>query len=335
MLGAMSRSPDPQSDLFGSPPAEAARREPLVEPPQHPPELAVLGAGLPRTVRLGTSSWAFPGWRGLVYGGAAQRDGTLSRAGLGAYARHPLFRTVGVDRGFYAPVPEETLERYAADVPADFRFLLKAHAALTTPRSASRPAFLEGVPDLFLDATHARAAVIEPAQRALGERLGVLLFQFPPLPPVVWRHRGELLARLHDFLRALPADVRCALEWRNPEILGADYRQMLAAVGALHAPCSHPRMPHVDEQGFDGGAQAALVIRWLLGHGRGYDEARAAFAPFDRLVEPDEPVRERIAALVADATRAGRESFVIVNNKAEGSAPLSVEQLARRLVRDR
>lgn len=328
----MPRSPDPQNDLFGAPPAPAPRREPRVEPAAHTAELAALGARLPPTVRLGTSSWAFPGWRGLVYGGAEQRETALSRAGLGAYGRHPLFRTVGVDRGFYVPVPEETLERYAADVPADFRFLLKAHAALTTPRSASRPGFLEGVPDLFLDVAHARAAVIEPARRALGERLGVLLFQFPPLPPPVWRHRGELLARLHEFLRALPGDVRYALEWRNPDILGADYREMLAAAGALHAPCSHPRMPNVDEQGFDGAAQDALVIRWLLGHRRGYDEARAAFAPFDRLVEPDEPVRERIATLIAEATRARRDCFVIVNNKAEGSSPLSVERLARRLV---
>lgn len=327
----MSRRSDPQADLFGAELAPAPRRERRVEPAAHSSELVALGASLPPTLRLGTSSWAFPGWRGLVYGGVEQRDSTLSRAGLEAYARHPLFRTVGVDRGFYAPVPEETLSRYAAAVPADFRFLLKAHAALTTPRSASRPAFLEGVPDLFLDVAHARAAVVEPAQRALGERLGVLLFQFPPLPPGVWRHRGELLARLHDFLRALPADVTYALEWRNPEILGADYGQMLGAAGAVHAPCSHPRMPHVDEQGVDGAGQRALVIRWLLVHRRGYDEARAAFAPFDRLVEPDDAVRERIATLVASAVRAGRETFVIVNNKAEGSAPLSIERLAREL----
>jgi uncharacterized protein YecE (DUF72 family) len=323
--------PDSQPDLFGTPP-RAPRREQVVEPAPHSPALGALAASLPLSVRLGTSSWAFPGWRGLVYGGAEQRDSALSRAGLRAYAQHPLFRTVGVDRGFYVPVPEETLGRYAADVPADFRFLLKAHAALTTPRSASRPAFLEGVPDLFLDVGHARAAVVEPALRALGERLGVLLFQFPPLPPAVWHHRGELLARLHAFLRAIPPGVLSALEWRNPEILGEDYRQMLADVGAVHAHCSHPRMPHVDEQGFAGGEQRALVIRWLLGHGRGYDEARAAFAPFDRLVEPDEPVRERIATLIADAVRAGRECFVIVNNKAEGSSPLSVERLAGRIV---
>ena len=182
-----------------------------------------------------------------------------------------------------------------------FRFLLKAHAALTTPRSVSRPAFLEGLPDLFLDVAHARDAVVEPARRTLGEKLGVLLFQFPPLPQSVWRRRAELLARVHAFLHALPADVPYALEWRNPEILGTDYHAMLAAAGAAHAPCAHPRMPPVDEQGVDAAAAPLLAIRWLLGRGRGYEEARAAYAPFNRIVEPDEPVRERIATQIGRA----------------------------------
>jgi uncharacterized protein YecE (DUF72 family) len=242
------------------------------------------------------------------------------------------FRSVGVDRGFYAPVDEAVLTRYAAAVGDDFRFLLKAHAALTTPRTAYRPAFLQGVPDLFLDVRHAIQAVIDPARRAMGERLGVVLFQFPPMPAQVWPHRARLLDRLHDFLNALPSGPVYALEWRDAQILGGDYHAVLDDAGAVHAPCSHPRMPPVDEQGVDPAAASALVIRWLLGHGRGYDEARAAYAPFDRLAEPDPDTRRRIAGMLAAATKAGREGVVIINNKAEGSAPLSAVELARSVV---
>jgi hypothetical protein len=71
------------------------------------------------------------------------------------------------------------------------------------------------------------------------------------------------------------------------------------------------------------------VIRWLLRRDRAYDEARATYAPFDRLVEPDSDARGRITALLRAAASRGRESLVIVNNKAEGSAPLSIEMLAR------
>ena len=49
-----------------------------------------LGEKLPRSVFLGTSSWNFPGWRGIVW---APMSGTrtLSREGLTAYSRHPIF----------------------------------------------------------------------------------------------------------------------------------------------------------------------------------------------------------------------------------------------------
>jgi hypothetical protein len=74
-----------------------------------------------------------------------------------------------------------------------------------------------------------------------------------------------------------------------------------------------------------------LVIRWLLRRNRGYDEARDRYGPFDRLAEPDPDTRNAVAALVAEALAQGREVFVIVNNKAEGSSPLSVIELARAL----
>jgi hypothetical protein len=53
------------------------------------------------------------------------------------------------------------------------------------------------------------------------------------------------------------------------------------------------------------------------------------YAPFDRLLEPDADSRRGILSLLHGAVGQGREAIVIVNNKAEGSAPLSVLQLAR------
>ncbi|WP_204320593.1 hypothetical protein, partial [Klebsiella pneumoniae] len=55
-------------------------------------------------LRIGTSSWSYPGWDGLVYAGEYS-DSMLARKGLAAYAQHPLLRTVSIDRGFYAPIP--------------------------------------------------------------------------------------------------------------------------------------------------------------------------------------------------------------------------------------
>lgn len=317
----------PQPDLFGGEPPVG------VLPQRAGPEMAALAARVPPTVRFGTSTWSFPGWAGIVYGGAYD-EAKLARDGLAAYARHPLLRAVGVDRSFYAPLGMSTLERMAAAVPADFRFLLKAHAALTTPRSARRPAFLQGAPEAFLDADYATRVVVDPARRVLGEKLGVVLFQFSPLGERVLRHRALLLERLGAFLAALPRGVTYACEWRDAAMLGPDYHAVLAAAGAVHGLCAHPRMPPVEEQGADAageGAAGPLVIRWLLRGDRGYDEARAEYAPFDKLCDPDPAVRGRIAALLQSAADRGREAMLIINNKAEGSAPLSVAGVAERL----
>lgn len=260
-------------------------------------------------------------------------ESTLARQGLSAYAAHPLLRSVGVDRSYYRPLDAETLSRLRKAVTSDFRFLLKAHAALMLPKSARRPTYLDGVPDVFLDADHAIRYVIDPARRTLGETLGVILFQFSPLGTRVLGYRRELLQRLYEFLRALPSEVNYAVEWRDPQMLGADYEQLLRACGAVHGYAQHPRMPLVDEQTSDieAGESCAqpLVIRWLLAPGRSYEAAKAAYAPFDRLVDPDPPARQKIVALARRALAAGRDVTLIVNNKAEGSAPQSIVELAR------
>ena len=66
---------------------------------------------LPADVYFGTSSWSFPGWAGIVYS-RERTTSDLARNGLREYAQHPLLKTVGIDRSYYAPVPvDETKSR--------------------------------------------------------------------------------------------------------------------------------------------------------------------------------------------------------------------------------
>src|SRR3954471_12622903 len=111
----------PQGTLFDLP-------ERAIDAAPAPPEHVELGARLPSEVRLGTMSWSFPGWRGLVYAQDAP-TGSLAELGLTAYGKHPLLAAVEIDRSYYEPLGEEILRAYAAQVPAGFRFLVKAHEA--------------------------------------------------------------------------------------------------------------------------------------------------------------------------------------------------------------
>jgi hypothetical protein len=71
-----------------------------------------------------------------------------------------------------------------------------------------------------------------------------------------------------------------------------------------------------------------LLVRWNLRAGESYEGAKARFAPFDRLEAEDPDTRAAIAALAAGALAAGRPVIAIANNKAEGSAPLTIARLA-------
>lgn len=280
-----------------------------------------LAARLPARARLGTSSWSFPGWSGIVYDRKAPET-VLARDGLAAYARHPLLRTVSLDRAFYAPLPETTFAAYAAQVPDTFRFLVKACSLCTSPRELT-----------FLDAAFASAQVVAPMVAGLGEKAGPLVFQFPPLGDALTRHPERFADRLHAFLSALPVGPLLAVEVRDHALLGRAYAEALAAAGARPCLSLHPRLPRLAEQrGLAGaGVDGPLVVRWMLHPSRVYDEARAEYAPFDRLRDEDPAARESVADLAAAHLARGHEVYVTINNKAEGSAPLSVLRLAERL----
>lgn len=305
-----------------------------IQPAAFAPELEALARALPPGVLLGTSSWSFPGWAGIVYD-RSRGKASLSRAGLSAYAAHPLLRAVGVDRSYYSPVRAEELAAYAAQVPTDFRFLVKAHEALLVGRYPKHPRYgaKRGQENpLFLDAEYAEEAVVRPFVEGLGERGFCLLFQFPPQDLRAVGGAAAFVERLEGFLSALPKGPRYAVELRNKGLLRPGYGEALARSGASHCINVHPTMPPAKEQGVLWDRQQPLIVRWMLRRDCTFEEAKDRYEPFDRLVDKDEAARAEIAALCAEAVTRGLPALVIINNKAEGSAPLSAEGLARAIV---
>lgn len=284
---------------------------------------------IPLGLRLGTSSWSFPGWRGLVYETDAS-ERVLARSGLQAYASHPLFSTVGVDKTYYRPAPRSEFERLAAQVGSDFRFLVKMWRGVverdrqTTSSTASA----------FLDARVAEIECIRPAIEGLGDKAGPLLFQFPPMRLATRRAQDDFLRGLASFLRSLPKGPLYAVEVRSRTLVGAELGEILADSGAVPCLTVHPTMPDVETQSRELALEPSrpLVMRWMLRANHEYEEAKDLYAPFDRVVEPDDASRDALARLAKAALGAGLGAWIIVNNKAEGSSPLSVERLAARIV---
>lgn len=296
-----------------------------------PSRLSAAADRLPAGVRLGTSSWTFPGWHGLVYDRDAPQK-VLAQRGLGAYAHHPLLRTVGIDRTYYRPIGEREFRAYAAQVPGSFRFLVKADRLVTSPHQPEGYGVRQANPH-FLDAAYATEEVVGPTVEGLGRKAGPLLFQFSPMPASLVGGPDHFVDRLHRFLDGLPEGPLYAIELRTPALLTERYAELLDGLDVAHCYNVHPSMTPIADQLriVSPFYQPALVVRWMLHGGFRYEAARERYAPFDRIVDEDPTSRETIARAVLDALIAERQAFVIANNKAEGSAPLSVFHLAERI----
>jgi uncharacterized protein YecE (DUF72 family) len=342
---------DEQFDLFGAP-AAATSPAPIEQPAKTPrargvlpappqPELEALGKRLPDAIHLGTSTWSFPGWRGIVYGDEYSNT-KLSRDGLTAYAAHPLLRGVSIDRSFYAPLSLAEYARYASQVPEHFRFIVKAPASVTD-------AFVRGergTPDAdnpaFLDARIAIDEFVTPCIGGLGHKAGALVFQFSPLPDAMIVEPSRFIDRLSAFLNALPpldGDTCYAVEIRDPTMLTPRFIRALRDARVRYCIGVHARMPDVRRQAkalamLDEDAPGPLIVRWSLHSGFRYEQAKAKYEPFDRIVDEDRDTRTALAELAAQYAIAGQPVVIAANNKAEGSAPLTCIELAREIAEE-
>jgi uncharacterized protein YecE (DUF72 family) len=185
----------------------------------------------------------------------------------------------------------------------------------------------------FLDARVAVAECIAPTIEGLGDKAGPLLFQFSPMRFAGERARRAFIADLRRFFAELPRGPLYAVELRASELVGPELGEMLAEQGVVPCLTVHPTMPAPEIQSRELALDASkpLVMRWMLRGNHRYEEAKDLYAPFDRLVEPDDESRDALARLARGAIAAGLGAWVVVNNKAEGSSPLSVERLARRI----
>ncbi len=305
----------PQLDLFPPPPLDVSAD-------------AALAAKRPAVLRIGTSSWTFPGWSGLVYRGSPSAQELIDR-GLEEYARHPLFNTVGIDRSHYAPLSIDELTKYAKQLPPGYKCVTKVWNAVTSPVD---PRTRLPNPH-FLDARFFRDAVLGPSDAAFLEHQGPFVFQMLPLSSSELPDPEGLIAKLDRFLAQLPTHHQYAVEIRNPELLKPSYFAARARSNVAHVFTYWSRMPSIGSQLAQAGSLTAdfTVCRLNLPPGTEYEAQLEAFAPFDTLQAPDPSMREDVTKLVQRCAALGKTVWLTVNNKAEGSSPLTVRAILERL----
>lgn len=288
-------------------------------------------------VWLGTSSWKYPGWRGLLYD--ADRyvwhgkfsTARFERLCLAEYAE--VFKTVCVDAAYYKFPDHRSLAALVAQVPADFRFTFKVTDEITLRRFPNLPRFgarAGQVNPHFLDAELFASAFLRPCE-PFREQVGLLMFEFTRFHREDFERGRDFVAALDAFLAQLPRGWRYGVELRNATFLAPEYFACLARHGVAHVFNNWDAMPPIHEQIALPGSRPAdfLGARFLLKAGRAYQEAVDRFAPYDRVQEVNPEGRAAGAALIRETQASGgqRTAFIYVNNRFEGCALATLQAM--------
>ncbi len=263
---------------------------------------------------LGTCSWKYPSWEGLLYQ-AHSRESYLAQ-----YAQK--LNTVEVDQWFwslgkssYALPDSATVNEYNNDTPDSFRFTIKAPNTLTLP--LKNQWFLD--PDVLYQFLERIAP--------LGSKIGLIFFQFGYLNKTMFETQGMFLEQLSTFLSLIPDSFPYGIEVRNPQYINEEYLKLLQRYEVTPVLAS----------GYWNDELALILTRYrsllpnriclrLLGEDRRRIENLAS-EQWNALYEPKEAELTKLAPLITEFLAEGREVYVNVNNHYEGSAPLTITRL--------
>src|SRR5258705_11853013 len=140
---------------------------------------------LPMNLYVGTSGYSYKEWKGPFY-----PEKLPDKQMLHFYGEH--FRSVEINNTFYRMPKSSVLEAWAAEVPADFKFVIKASQRIT---HFQRPKDCTDSVDYLLDTVG-----------VLKDRLGPVLFQLPP-------NLSKDAPRLRRFLALMSPQGRVAVEF--------------------------------------------------------------------------------------------------------------------------
>ncbi|WP_367139149.1 DUF72 domain-containing protein [Saccharothrix sp. HUAS TT1] len=173
-------------------------------------------------IRIGTSGWLYPEWRGGFY-----PRGLQQRLELQFLSRR--LDTVEINGSFYGLRKPTDYKSWFERTPENFVFAVKAHREIT---------HIKRLRDVGKDVEE----FFSSGLLDLGPKLGPVLWQLPPTLPA-------RLDRLAAFLDLLPGPpVRHALEVRHPSWDTPELAELLARHNvALVAAESAGRFPELDE----------------------------------------------------------------------------------------
>jgi len=235
-------------------------------------------------IRIGTAGWSIP----------KQYANDLSQTGTHLTRYSQVFPCAEINSSFYRSHRHSTWAGWAASVPEDFRFSVKAPKAITH--------------EAKLDCTSDQLKNFLSEARILNEKLGPILFQLPPKSAFVPVIAKAFLIMLRDLYPG-PS----VFEPRHPTWFTAEADHLLKKFNVARVVADPARIP----QAATAGGWSELIYCRLHGSPRTYYSAYP------------ETYLQTLAATIAQQST--EEIWCIFDNTASGAAFGDAQTLKRLL----
>ena len=279
-------------------------------------------------LRIGTCSWKYPSWEGLVY--SAPKGINY----LYEYAQR--YNTVEIDQWFWSlfdrgePVlPRATdVNRYRASVESSFRFSVKVPNSVTLThyyRKTKQDPLIENPHFLSDSLFQSFLDRLNP----IKELLGPLMFQFEYLNKMKMPSQMDFQRRFSRFLDQIPDDYCYAMEIRNPNYLNEKYFEFLKEhrlYPVLLQGYYMPSILQVFSRLEDAISNHDLLVIRLHGPDRSQIEKKSR-SIWNRLYDPRDDELAGISEMIRKLQEGSDSVYVNVNNHYEGSSPLTIDRL--------
>lgn len=284
-------------------------------------------------VRLGTCSWKYDSWKGIIYPAAGKFNY------LAEYAKH--FTTVEIDHWFWSlhsadkiTLPlEKDVQDYNNSVPDDFLFTIKVPNSLTlthfykkkkTDPLITNPHFLSK--DLY----YSFIKTLKP----IKTKTGVLIFQFEYLNKEKMNSQMQFIEMFESFIENIKGEFRIGVEIRNPNYLNQNFFEFIKknnlVMVFLHGYYMPPMWEVFDK--FKNFIKGTVVLRLHAPDRKGIEVKTGNI--WNNIVEPKDDDIEKIIDIIKYLESQKVDTYVNVNNHFEGSAPLTINKIKDRLIKD-
>jgi len=287
-----------------------------------------------RVVRIGTCSWKYDSWKGIVY---SENDNINY---LEVYSKH--YDTVEVDQWFwslFAPnkvvLPQKAVVNdYKNSVPKDFKFIIKVPNSITLTHFYNKnkdeelkknPHFLSN--DLFTEFLESIASI--------KNQIGCLMFQFEYLNKQKMTSLDQFMKMFQAFYENLPKNAPViGIEIRNPNYLTKNYFEFLNSLNIYHVFLQGYYMPSIFEtyEKYKLYIKDLTVIR-LHGEDRGGIE-KISGGNWNKIYIDRSTELKKVALLLDELTSKKVNVYLNINNHYEGSAPMTIERIKKYLDRE-